>query len=82
MGIIERYGSGIKRIKKECDKNGNPYPEWSDIYGEFATTYRPRVQHGERQKGNEIDDTGHGDKRSDKKSDKMSTRRIHDARAA
>ena len=42
MGIIERYGSGIKRIKKECDKNGNPYPEWSDLHGEFATTYRPR----------------------------------------
>ena len=43
MGIIERYGSGIKRIKKECDKNGNSYPEWSDQYGEFATTYRPRA---------------------------------------
>ena len=43
MGIIERYGSGIKRIKDDCDKNGNPYPEWSDRYGEFATTYRPRV---------------------------------------
>ncbi len=52
MGIIERYGSGIKRIKKECDKNGNPYPEWSDIYGEFATTYRPRFASGERQKEN------------------------------
>ena len=47
MGIIERYGSGIKRIKKECDKNGNSYPEWSDQYGEFATTYRPRVANGE-----------------------------------
>ena len=43
MGIIERYGSGIKRIKGECDKNGNPYPEWSALFGEFATTYRPRV---------------------------------------
>ena len=21
-GIIERYGSGIKRIKSDCDKNG------------------------------------------------------------
>lgn len=48
MGIIERYGSGIKRIKKECDKNGNSYPEWSDQYGEFATTYRPRVTNGAR----------------------------------
>ena len=76
MGIIERYGSGIKRIKKECDKNGNPYPEWSDIYGEFATTYRPRFASGERQKDNEIDGTGHGDKRSDKKSDKKSDKEI------
>ena len=47
MGIIERYGSGIKRIKGDCDKNGNPYPEWSDRYGEFATTYRPRVASGD-----------------------------------
>ena len=51
MGIIERYGSGIKRIKKECDKNGNSYPEWSDQYGEFATTYRPRVTNGARSVG-------------------------------
>ena len=43
MGIIERYGSGIKRIKTDCDKNGNPYPEWSDLHGEFATTYLPRT---------------------------------------
>ena len=43
MGIIERYGSGIKRIKGDCDKNGNPYPEWGDRHGEFATTYWPRA---------------------------------------
>ena len=47
MGIIERYGSGIKRIKGDCDKNGNPYPEWSDLHGEFATKYCPRVASGE-----------------------------------
>ncbi len=47
MGIIERYGSGIKRIKSDCDKNGNPYPEWSDLHGEFATTYHPRTANGE-----------------------------------
>ncbi len=35
------------RIKGDCDKNGNPYSEWSDQYGEFATTYRPRVANGE-----------------------------------
>ena len=31
----------------DCDKNGNPYPEWSDLHGEFATTYRPRAASGE-----------------------------------
>ena len=35
--------STICSSSKECDKNGNPYPEWSDQYGEFATTYRPRA---------------------------------------
>ena len=28
MGIIERYGSGIKRIKKECDKDGKRFGAW------------------------------------------------------
>lgn len=42
MGVIERYGGGIKRIKKDCDRNGNTYPEWIDRTGEFVTEYRPR----------------------------------------
>jgi len=42
MGVIERYGGGIKRIKNDCDKNGNDYPTWSDRQGEFVTEYRPR----------------------------------------
>ena len=70
MGIIERYGSGIKRIKRECDKNGNPYPEWSDLYGEFATTYRPRFVNGKPQLDHRKDNSEQGDKKSDKKSDK------------
>ena len=57
MGIIERYGSGIKRIKGECDKNGNSYPEWSDLHGEFATTYRPRVANGEVRMANTAQST-------------------------
>lgn len=42
MGIIEHYGSGITRIKEDCDCNGNDYPEWSDNAGEFKTTYSAR----------------------------------------
>ena len=43
MHIIEQYGSGIERIKVECDKNGNAYPEWHDKNGEFTTIYLPRT---------------------------------------
>ena len=43
MGVIEHYGRGIKRIKEECDGNGNAYPEWTDRIGEFLTTYRKRA---------------------------------------
>ena len=71
MGIIERYGSGIKRIKGECDKNGNPYPEWSDLHGEFATTYRPRTKNGEQHLNNVVEGMEQGDKKSDKKSDEI-----------
>ena len=43
MGIIERYGSGIRRIKNECVKNGNRSPEWSQQYGSFITVYESRL---------------------------------------
>ena len=42
MGVIEHYGRGIKRIKEECDRNGNPYPDWTDRPGEFLTIYKTR----------------------------------------
>lgn len=42
MGVIEHYGRGIKRIKEECDRNGNPYPDWTDRPGEFLTIYKFR----------------------------------------
>ena len=40
--LIEHYGSGIRRIKNDCDRNGNPYPQWNDGPGMFSTTYFPR----------------------------------------
>ena len=42
MGVIEHYGRGIKRIKEECDRNGNPHPDWTDRPGEFLTIYKTR----------------------------------------
>lgn len=60
MGVIEHYGRGIKRIKEECDRNGNPYPDWTDRPGEFLTIYKARGgeevqagQHRELNEGNE-----------------------------
>ncbi len=46
MGVIEHYGRGIKRIKEECDRNGNPYPDWTDRPGEFLTIYKVRGSQG------------------------------------
>lgn len=40
--LIEHYGSGIRRIKDECDANGNAYPTWRDALGTFSTTYLSR----------------------------------------
>ena len=60
MGVIEHYGRGIKRIKEECDRNGNPYPDWTDRPGEFLTIYKvsggeevQTGQHRELNEGNE-----------------------------
>ena len=45
-GVIEHYGRGIKRIKEECDRNGNPHPDWTDRPGEFLTIYKVRGSQG------------------------------------
>ena len=44
MGIIERYGSGIKRIKADCDKNWESIPRmerppWR-VYDDISPTNR------------------------------------------
>ena len=31
MHIIEHYGSGMRRMKKDCDENGSPYPTMKSI---------------------------------------------------
>ena len=41
--LIEHYGSGIRRIERECAKNGNAVPKWEQKCGFFVTTYLPRV---------------------------------------
>ena len=60
MGVIEHYGRGIKRIKEECDRNGNPYPDWTDRPGEFLTIYKARggeeVQAGQHRELNELNE--------------------------
>ena len=40
--LIEHYGSGMKRIKQECDQNGNDHPIMQNEMGTFSTTYFPR----------------------------------------
>ena len=42
MGIIEHYGRGINKIKEECEKNNNQYPEWNNGHGAFTTIYQMR----------------------------------------
>ena len=43
LHLIKHYGSGIRRIKNECVKNGNRSPEWSQQYGSFITVYESRL---------------------------------------
>ncbi|MCQ2395801.1 MAG: putative DNA binding domain-containing protein [Kiritimatiellae bacterium] len=43
MHIIEHYGSGVKRMRNECDKNGSPYPIWTSEKGEFCIRFPART---------------------------------------
>lgn len=47
MHLIEHYGSGTRRIKDECLKNGNKLPRWSQQYGSFITVYDSRLKKDE-----------------------------------
>lgn len=47
MHLIEHYGSGTRRIKDECLKNGNRFPRWSQQYGSFITVYDSRLKKDE-----------------------------------
>ena len=51
MHLIEHYGSGIRRIKDECSKNGNKPPTWSQKYGSFITVYASRLNNNELENG-------------------------------
>lgn len=43
MHIIEHYGSGVRRMRKECDNNGSPYPVWTSEKGEFCIRFPART---------------------------------------
>lgn len=44
MHIIEHYGSGMRRMKKDCDENGSPYPVMKNGNGEFRITFSARTK--------------------------------------
>ena len=56
MHLTEFYGSGIRRIRKECEINGNPFPTLSNEAGSFTTTYFSR-QNDDTDTINSSDDT-------------------------
>lgn len=44
MHIIEHYGSGMRRMRKDCDENGSPYPTMKSGNGEFRITFSDRTK--------------------------------------
>lgn len=44
MHIIEHYGSGMRRMKKDCDENGSPYPAMKSGNGEFRIKFSARTK--------------------------------------
>lgn len=47
VGLIENYGSGIKKILKECNKLGFPAPEFEDTQGGFQVIFRKDIYNEE-----------------------------------
>jgi ATP-dependent DNA helicase RecG len=47
VGLIENYGSGIKKILKECDRLGFPAPEFEETQGGFQVIFRKDIYNEE-----------------------------------
>ena len=41
VGVALDYSANWQ-TREECDRNGNPYPDWTDRPGEFLTIYKTR----------------------------------------
>jgi len=46
-GLIERYGSGIRRIFEDCDKFGFPHPEFVEMQGGLQVIFRKDIYNEE-----------------------------------
>lgn len=44
MGMIEQYGSGIKRVIDACLESGLPEPEFENFSGGFQIVFKPTAQ--------------------------------------
>jgi len=53
MGMIEQYGSGIKRVVDGCLKAGLPEPEFENFSGGFQIVFRP-VRQAASQVGEQV----------------------------
>lgn len=49
--LIERYGSGIERILKECDRLGVPHPEFDEEEHGFRVIFHKDIYHEEHLRG-------------------------------
>lgn len=43
VGLIENYGSGIKKILKDCNRLGFPDPEFEETQGGFQVVFRKEI---------------------------------------
>ena len=83
MHIIEHYGSGVKRMRNECDKNGSPYPIWTSEKGEFCIRFPERTPESAANLGIDLAKIGLDDAKStlkNKESTLKSTLNPTDAR--
>ena len=66
LHIIEQYGSGIRRIKSDCDRNGSPYPILKNGNGEFCVKFLARTSESVTKLGFDPEKIGFKDAESTK----------------
>lgn len=69
--LVENWGTGFQRIIKECEKNGNELPNFSEKVGAFVVAFNKRKENVPEKLGEKL-----GERLGERLGEKLGEKRI------